>query len=124
MSTFEGHNAAQPRRRAAPLALRLECKPYAATLSSCLPSWSRSEARWSALLVRVLKYFGNQPWPFGRSLMIGFSATYAGGSLTPDGHEIVEADWFSRDQLPDLPPKVSIARRLIDAFVERSTPRS
>ena len=74
--------------------------------------------------IRDLRYFGSQPWPFGRSLMIGFSATYAGGSLTPDGHEIVEADWFSRDKLPDLPPKVSIARRLIDAFVQRSTPRS
>ncbi|WP_437836952.1 NAD(+) diphosphatase [Sorangium sp. So ce1153] len=74
--------------------------------------------------IRGLKYFGSQPWPFGRSLMIGFSATYAGGSLTPDGHEIVEADWFSRDRLPDLPPKVSIARRLIDAFVARATPRA
>ncbi|WP_437803649.1 NAD(+) diphosphatase [Sorangium sp. So ce693] len=74
--------------------------------------------------IRDLKYFDSQPWPFGRSLMIGFSATYAGGALTPDGHEIVEADWFSREQLPDLPPKVSIARRLIDAFVRRSAPLS
>ncbi|WP_437725773.1 NAD(+) diphosphatase [Sorangium sp. So ce861] len=74
--------------------------------------------------IRDLTYFGSQPWPFGRSLMIGFSATYAGGTLTPDGVEIVEADWFSRDRLPDLPPKVSIARRLIDAFVQRPAPRS
>jgi NAD+ diphosphatase len=34
-----------------------------------------------------------------------------------DGDEIVEAAWFSVDRLPDLPPTLSIARQLIDAFV-------
>lgn len=69
--------------------------------------------------IEDIRYFGSQPWPFGRSLMVGFSARYAAGELRPDGAEIVECAWFSRAHLPDLPPKVSIARQLIEAFLER-----
>jgi NAD+ diphosphatase len=64
-----------------------------------------------------LRYFASQPWPFGRSLMIGFLARYAGGAIHVDGLEIVDAAWFAADGLPALPPKVSIARRLIDAYL-------
>ncbi len=67
--------------------------------------------------VADVRYFGSQPWPFGRSLMIGFTATYAGGELQADGAEIAEARWFDRDRLPETPPKFSIARQLIDAWV-------
>jgi NAD+ diphosphatase len=69
-----------------------------------------------------LRYFGSQPWPFGRSLMVGFVAEHAGGDIHVDGGEIVEAAWFRADRLPDLPPPVSIARRLIDAFVRARAP--
>jgi NAD+ diphosphatase len=65
-----------------------------------------------------LRYFASQPWPFGRSLMVAFFAQHAGGDLAVDGTEIVQADWFALDRLPLLPPKISIARRMIDAFVE------
>jgi len=64
-------------------------------------------------------YFGSQSWPFPHSLMIAFTAEYAGGDLTPNGHEIAEADWFSCDELPQLPPRISIARELIDHTVAR-----
>jgi len=64
-----------------------------------------------------LRYFSSQPWPFGRSLMIGFHARYESGELRPDGVEIVEADWFRRNALPQLPPPISIARRLIEDFL-------
>jgi NAD+ diphosphatase len=67
--------------------------------------------------IEGLRYFGSQPWPFGRSLMVGFRARYAGGDLRVDGHEIVEAGWFRADALPKLPSPLSIARRLIEAFV-------
>jgi NAD+ diphosphatase len=66
-----------------------------------------------------LRYFSSQPWPFGHSLMIGFHARYESGELRPDGIEIVEADWFRRDALPLLPPPISIARRLLEAFLTR-----
>jgi NAD+ diphosphatase len=64
-----------------------------------------------------LRYFGSQPWPFGRSLMIGYFASYAGGEIKVDGTEIVEAHWFDVEHLPLLPPPVSIARQLIDTFL-------
>jgi NAD+ diphosphatase len=64
-----------------------------------------------------LRYFGSQPWPFGRSIMIGFVADYVSGDIRVDGDEIVEAAWFSVDRLPDLPPSLSIARQLIDEFM-------
>lgn len=69
--------------------------------------------------IRHTRYFGSQPWPFGRSLMVGFTAEYAGGEIRVDGQEIVEAGWFTIDDLPRLPPRISIARQLIDTFVER-----
>jgi len=62
-----------------------------------------------------IRYFGSQPWPFPHSLMIAFTADYAGGEITPDGVEIEEARWFEPDQLPKLPPPISISRRMIDA---------
>ncbi|ADO75647.1 NAD(+) diphosphatase [Stigmatella aurantiaca] len=67
--------------------------------------------------LKNLRYFGSQPWPFGRSLMVGFTAEYAGGALTVDGTEILEAHWYTIDDLPRIPPRLSIARRLIDAFI-------
>jgi NAD+ diphosphatase len=49
--------------------------------------------------------------------MIGYTAEYAGGDLRVDGVEIAEARWFRADALPNIPPRLSIARRLIDAWV-------
>ncbi len=68
--------------------------------------------------VRVtdIRYHASQPWPFPNNLMIGFTAEYEGGELRPDGVEIAEAGWFGRDNLPPLPSRFSIARRMIDAF--------
>jgi NAD+ diphosphatase len=64
-----------------------------------------------------LRYFGSQPWPFGGSLMVGYFASYLGGDIVVDGSEIVEARWFELDQLPLLPPPISIARKLIESFI-------
>ena len=68
--------------------------------------------------VADIRYFGSQPWPFPDSLMIGFTARYAGGEIRIDDTEIVDAGWFGAGELPSLPGKISIARRLIDSFVE------
>jgi NAD+ diphosphatase len=69
--------------------------------------------------VANVRYFGSQPWPFPNSLMIGFTADYAGGELRVDPTEIEDAGWYEADEFPPLPPKVSIARAMIDGFVER-----
>ena len=66
-----------------------------------------------------VRYFGSQPWPFPDSLMIGFTAEWKGGEIRVDENEIADARFFRRDEeLPMLPPPVSIARRLIDAWLE------
>ena len=69
--------------------------------------------------VRNIRYFGSQPWPFPHSLMIAFTADYAGGEVRPDGVEIEEARWFEPQELPQLPPSISISRRLIDTVAGR-----
>jgi NAD+ diphosphatase len=75
--------------------------------------------------LKDIRYFGSQPWPFPHSLMIGFTATYAGGEITIDAEEIEDAGWFTVDRLPPLPGKISIARKLIDWFIEKhgNTPK-
>lgn len=71
------------------------------------------------LEVEEIRYFGSQPWPFPNSLMIGFTAKWAANEIAVDPRELAEADWFAADALPNIPPPLSIARRLIDDFVSR-----
>ncbi|MDR1248373.1 MAG: NAD(+) diphosphatase [Treponema sp.] len=63
-----------------------------------------------------IQYAASQPWPFPNSLMLGFTARHAGGEIHPDGTEILDAQWFSRETLPNLPGNGSIARRLIEQW--------
>jgi NAD+ diphosphatase len=67
-----------------------------------------------------ITYAGSQPWPFPHSLMIGFYATWTGGEIVCDGTEIVDAGWYAPDNLPMIPPPLSIARRLIDGWLART----
>jgi NAD+ diphosphatase len=69
--------------------------------------------------IKDIKYFGSQPWPFPHSLMIGFTATYARGEISLNDDEIEDAGWFTIDNLPRIPGKISIARKLIDWFTEK-----
>jgi len=72
-----------------------------------------------SLRVKNVKYFSSQPWAFSNALMVAFTAEYDSGEIKPDGEEIFEAQWFSAESLPNiLPGKVSIARKLIDWFIE------
>jgi NAD+ diphosphatase len=68
--------------------------------------------------VKAPRYFGSQPWPFPHSLMVGFSARWAAGEIRCDRSEILDARWFRADALPPIPPRLSIARRLIDAWLD------
>lgn len=67
--------------------------------------------------VHNIKYFGSQSWPFPCSLMLGFTAEWAGSEIKVDGVEIAEADWFAPDAMPQIPDAISISRRLIDNFI-------
>ena len=68
--------------------------------------------------IKNIKYINSQSWPFPNSLMVGFLAEYASGEINVDGIEIADAAWFSKDTLPTLPPKFTIARKIIDKYIE------
>jgi NAD+ diphosphatase len=69
-----------------------------------------------------VRYHSSQPWPFPGSIMLGFHADAVTQEITSGDSELLEARWFTRDELraPDgfvLPPDFSIARRLIDDWI-------
>ncbi len=66
-----------------------------------------------------ITYFGSQPWPFPHSLMVGFTAQYAGGELELDKDELEDAQWFGPETMPPVPPPLSIARKLLDAYARK-----
>ncbi len=84
------------------------------TLEQCVKREIREEV---GLSLKNIRYFGSQPWPFPNSLMIAFTAEYDDGEIRIDGSEIIDAAWFAKDNLPKIPPKISIARQLIDWFI-------
>jgi NAD+ diphosphatase len=86
------------------------------TIEDCIHREVREEV---GIAVKNIRYFGSQSWAFPHSLMIAFTAEYAGGELAPDPAEIAEAHWFPSNTVPNLPPSISISRRLITATIER-----
>ena len=86
------------------------------TIEDCIRREVREEV---GIEVRNIEYFSSQSWAFPHSLMIAYNAEYAGGELRPDETEIAEARWFAWDAVPDLPPSISISRRLITATIAR-----
>ncbi len=85
------------------------------TLEQCL---AREVAEEVGVQVSRIRYFASQPWPFPNSLMIAFVCDWVSGEIRPQAGEIEAANWFKVLQLPKLPSKISIARRLIDAVVD------
>jgi NAD+ diphosphatase len=75
----------------------------------------------SGVVVGEVAYRLSQPWPFPLSLMLGFEARYVSGEARVVDEELEHVAWFSRDQIaagtPLLPPRFTIARRLIDDWL-------
>jgi len=72
----------------------------------------------TGIRVRNIRYFASQPWPFPSGLMVGFNADYESGDVRLQKSELSSGDWFDRHNLPQLPEKLSIARRLIDNWLK------
>ena len=72
----------------------------------------------TGLTITNIKYFGSQPWPYPSGPMIGFTADYVDGEIHLQKEELSRGRWFRKDNLPILPEKLSIARKLIDAWLE------
>lgn len=72
-----------------------------------------------SLKIKNIRYFASQHWPFPNSFMMGFFADYASGDIQIDNIEIIDAKWFSIDHLPKLPTHASMARKLIEDWIQR-----
>jgi len=88
------------------------------TLEECVQREIREEV---GIEVKNIRYFGSQNWPFPHSMMIGFTAEHAEGEIMVDNKEIVDAQWFTVEEVPRLPGSYSIARKLIDHFINESS---
>ncbi len=84
------------------------------TLEACAAREVREE---TGIAIDDVRYFGSQPWPFPHQVMVGFMARYAGGELVIDRTELEDARWFDAAAMPPLPPPISIARKMIDAWL-------
>ncbi len=71
----------------------------------------------TGITISNLSYFGSQPWPYPCGLMVGFNADYVSGDIRLQRSELSKGSWFRYDQLPRIPQRLSIARRLIDAWL-------
>lgn len=112
-------NSAWPERRVSILAGFVEPG------ESAEQAVEREVAEETGIIVHEIRYLGSQPWPMPASLMLGFWARANGVQpIRVDEEEIVEARWFSRDELRAsmatgeilLPPPVSIAYRIIESW--------
>lgn len=67
-------------------------------------------------------YHSSQPWPFPSSLMLGFMAEATSSDIVLNDSELEDARWFTRKELrsgfPKLPFRISIARRLVDHWID------
>ena len=81
------------------------------TLEQCIQREVMEEA---SLSINHISYFGSQPWPYPSGIMIGFFADYVSGEIKLQDDELSAGAFFSRDNLPELPSKLSIARRMIE----------
>ena len=86
------------------------------TFEECVRREVREEV---GIEVENIRYLTSQPWPFPHTLMVGFTADYAGGEITVDKDEITEARWFKADNLPVIPRPGTISYQLIEWFVEK-----
>lgn len=86
---------------------------FGESLEECAIREVREE---TGIEIANVRYVGSQNWPFPAQLMAGFVADYAGGKIRVDPTELEDARWFQLGSLPQIPPKRSIARWIIDTF--------
>ncbi|WP_279157745.1 NAD(+) diphosphatase [Parabacteroides goldsteinii] len=86
------------------------------TLEECV---RREVMEETGLEINNITYFGDQPWPYPSNLMVGFIADYVSGTIRLQDEELSEGAFFTKDNLPELPRKLSLARKMIDWWLEQ-----
>ena len=71
----------------------------------------------TGLVVKNVRYFSSQCWPFPDSLMVAYVAEYVSGDIVVND-ELVDAKWFDRDTMPEVPVRGPISRAVIDWYLE------
>ena len=72
----------------------------------------------TGLTIGNIRYFGSQTWPYPSNLMVGFTADYVSGDIKLQDEELSAGAFYGKENLPELPRKPSIARKLIDSWLE------
>lgn len=85
------------------------------TLEECVKREVKEE---TGLDIKNITYFGNQPWPYPSGLMVGFIADYESGEIRLQDDELSSGAFYTKDNLPELPRKLSLARKMIDWWIE------
>lgn len=75
----------------------------------------------TGLTINNIKYFGSQPWPYPSGLMVGYNADYVDGEIHLQRNELASGRWFTKDNLPTIPEKLSIARMIIDDWLSNNS---
>ena len=86
------------------------------TLEECVHREIKEE---TGIEVQDVRYINSQPWPFPSQLMVGFMAQYKAGTFQPQDDELDDARWFTRETLPELPPRSSLAYTLITTWLKQ-----
>lgn len=86
------------------------------TLEQCV---QREVFEETGLRIKDITYFASQPWPYPSGLMVGFTARYESGEIKLQEDELSAGAFYSKEKLPEIPQKLSIARRLIDWWLEQ-----
>jgi NAD+ diphosphatase len=87
------------------------------TLEHCV---EREVFEESGIKINNIEYVTSQPWPFPHSLMMGYTADYLSGEIKIDPRELYSADWYDIDDLPNLPNKGTLARKLINRMISQA----
>ena len=88
------------------------------TLEQCV---EREVLEETGIHIRNIRYYGSQPWPYPCGLMVGFTASYESGEIQLQKEELGKGGWFSRENMPEIPAKGSIARELIEDWLHSKT---
>ena len=75
----------------------------------------------TGIKIKNIRYFGSQPWPYPCGLMVGFNADYDGGDIHLQQSELSKGAWFTKDNLPTIPEPLSIARMILDDWINKTS---